>query len=378
MNELRPLFFDQELYVHAANDLIRHLACMELAREVIADPSALARFLFFYHSRGEAAVTGAAFIDRAGGLADHRCLFPGYGNESGAAIREMLRLALNLESSILVFHVRADGDDTPGEAEKEFFANVGAAAELLAVPVLDSWVMAGPRQWSSLTHGTFEPPAATANQEVARRPLTGDEEKAFARELGSLLRDAHEPAAARLVGRERAGVLLERCGGLPGLAATPPDELSCPGLPAPALAGVAAALEVARRIRSLEVPRRRPSSESAIYAALILNRATRLSGGLTGAVFIDRRGAPSIMPALVPAGLRGAIVGRRWLLSQAFLTKARCVQPFTLTPAPGDPAAGAEESEFWDLLAEMRPFVDFEILDHLRIFADGGWRAGER
>ncbi|MCP4662246.1 MAG: hypothetical protein GY856_43140 [bacterium] len=71
-------------------------------------------------------------------------------------------------------------------------------------------------------------------------------------------------------------------------------------------------------------------------------------------------------------------MGRRWLLSQAFLTKARRVQPFTLTPAPGDPAADAGESEFWDLLAEMRPFVDFEILDHLRIFADGGWRAGER
>ncbi|MCP4664559.1 MAG: hypothetical protein GY856_54940, partial [bacterium] len=208
VNELRPLFFDQELYVHAANDLIRHLAYMELAREVIADPPALARFLFFYHLRGDAAVTGAAFIDRAGGLADHRSLFSGSGNESGAAIREMLRLALNLESSILVFHVRADGVDTPGEADREFFAQVGAAAELLAVPVLDSWVMAGPRQWSSLTHGTFAPPAAAANQEVAnqevaRRPLTGDEEKVFERKLGSLLGDAHEPAAARLVGRER-------------------------------------------------------------------------------------------------------------------------------------------------------------------------------
>ncbi|MCP4654667.1 MAG: hypothetical protein GY856_04515, partial [bacterium] len=270
------------------------MALMELAREVIADPSALARFLFFSHSRGDAAVTGAVFIDRAGGLADHQCLFPGYGKESGA-IREMLRLALNLESAILVFHVRADGDARPGEAEKEFFANVGAAADLLAVPVLDSWVMAGPRQWSSLTHGTFAPPAAAAhkaaaNQEVARRPLTGDEEKVFERKLGSLLGDAHEPAAARLVGRERAGVLLEHCGGLPGLAATPPDELSCPGLPAPALASVAAALEVARRLRFVEVPRRRPSSESAIYAALILNRVTRLSGELTGAVFIDHRG----------------------------------------------------------------------------------------
>ncbi|MCP4654099.1 MAG: hypothetical protein GY856_01640 [bacterium] len=374
MEELRRYFYGRADKVLATRELVADLARAELAREVLADPAALARLLFFAHSCGDCTVTGAAFIDRAGGLSDHRDLFEGSAADAKAAVREMIRLALVLEASILVFHVRADGDCTPAASETELHAQVSGAAELLDVPVVDSWVVAGPRKWSPLIATRTGEPAPPANQDLPRRRLTAEELKGAEIVLGTLLRDSSETDAARRLGRERARVLLAQCGGVPGLAATPADELSCPGLPQRAVATVAAALELARRLRQLEVAR--PRSESESKAAVLLHRFARGSGEIHGVIFTGEYGKMTVMPAMAANGSEGAVFLNRWLLSQAVLTCATRAQPFTFTADAGEPGAADEESEFGLRIAKMRPFFDFEILDHLRVFGDGRWCAG--
>jgi hypothetical protein len=191
MPELRCYLRDKIPYVLATQGLIRSLARAGLAREASADPEALARLLFLAHSRGDGAVTGAAFIDRAGGLSSHRILFSGSADESGAAVREMMRLALVLDAAVLVFHIRADGDCSPRATHRALHARICAAAELLDVPVVDSWIVAGPSQWASLTDWAAEPRRSPANEDPARRGLTARESIFAESDLGIAARRSH-------------------------------------------------------------------------------------------------------------------------------------------------------------------------------------------
>jgi DNA repair protein RadC len=374
--ELRWYFPECGVKVMAAGGLARQVARAELAQEVLADPDALARFLFLAHSRGDRAVSGAVFIDRRGALVDHRVLVSEPPGEARAAVREMMRVALAVEAAILVFHVHADGDCTPSAAETELSDQARSAAALLDLQILDTWVLAGPQQWSSLTDPGPAPKEQPSGQELARRPLAVTEAKDAEGSLVILLRESDATVEERREGADQVRALLAHCGGIAGLAATPPDELSCPGLPPPALAAVAAALEVARRLRQFEVPRRRPRSESERIAGFFLHRFARRTEAISGVVFTDSDGRMAALQRLTTADWQDATALRRIVLSLAVNNKATSVQPFTFQPDGADPEAVGEVPDLSSPIAAMRPYFDFEIRDHLGVLGDGSWHAG--
>ncbi|MHC4178675.1 MAG: JAB domain-containing protein, partial [Planctomycetota bacterium] len=341
VHELRWYFPECGVKVMAVQSLAGQVARAEIAREALADPDALAGFLFLTHSRGRP-VSGAAFLDRSGALVDHRVLVWESPGEARAAVQEMMRAALAVEAAILVFHVHADGDCTPTAAETELSDQARSAAALVDLQILDSWVLAGPQQWSSLTDPGPAPAARPSGQELACQPLTPTEAKDVEGSLAILVRDSDATVEERREGHHLAQVLLAHCGGIAGLAATPPDELSCPALPPPAVAAVAAAVELARRLRQVHVPRRRPKSESERIAGFLLHRFARRTEAISGVVFTDANGKMAALQRLTAADWQDVTELRRMVLSMAVNNKAVSVQPFTFQPGSGDPAAGGE------------------------------------
>ena len=88
---------------------------------------------------------------------------------------------------------------------------------------------------------------------------------------------------------EAARRLLERRGGLSGLAQATPRALRGTGLGGAKIATILAAIEIGRRLTRAEVPRRRPLREPATVARYLAMTYSREGQEVMGALFLDTR-----------------------------------------------------------------------------------------
>jgi DNA repair protein RadC len=197
-------------------------------------------------------------------------------------------------------------------------------------------------------------------QPLARLLARGPEALADCELLAVLLGEP-EPALAR--------DLLERCGGLDGLAGAEPHLVLGAGGRGPAR--VRAAVELAARMARREVPEREPMSRPgavARYIALRFLRNQEVMGGL----LVDARHRLLAVREFFRGTLHRVSVEPREVLKAALLHGAAGVVLFHTHPS-GDPAPSREDLLFTRRMARAGEVVGVQLIDHLVVGRGDRW-----
>jgi len=180
-------------------------------------------------------------------------------------------------------------------------------------------------------------------------------------ELLAVLLGEPEPALAH--------DLLERCGGLAGLASEDPGLLLGAGGCGPAR--VRAAVEIATRLAHREVPAREPLSRPAAVARYISLRYPR-DQEVMGALFVDGRHRLVSDREFFRGTLHRAAVEPRAILREGLLRSAAAVILFHTHPS-GDPAPSREDLLFTRRMARAGEVLGIHLVDHLVVGSGGQW-----
>ncbi len=247
--------------LRAAVELVRRIARAQVAPTLRDDGTGLVRYLYLAHSRRHEDITGVLFLNPGGCLFFERILCRGGLSFAALNPLQVLRPALKSAARrILVFHLHAGGPSEFRAAEEAFADRIAAAAALLGLDWMDSWIVGGPTQVFSRKHGHELPrnalsrlsPAAERSGVSERRFLCHGCGRLRAEDaLAVLLSDGLPGARAYAAARH----LLADCGGVAGLASRRPETLRCPEVSPHALEAAAATIELTRRLGQCTVPR---------------------------------------------------------------------------------------------------------------------------
>jgi DNA repair protein RadC len=171
---------------------------------------------------------------------------------------------------------------------------------------------------------------------------------------------------------ETARGLLERFGGLPGVATARPVDLLQAGFTKAQSAALAAVGELARRLLQAELRARnllgRPS-EVANYLAL---RYCGPDQEVMGALFLDVKNQLIGEREIFRGTLSRAAVEPRQILREALALGAAGILLFHNHPT-GDPTPSAEDLLFTRRMAQAGDMLDVRLVDHLIIGGAGRW-----
>jgi DNA repair protein RadC len=166
---------------------------------------------------------------------------------------------------------------------------------------------------------------------------------------------------------DRARRLLDRVGGLVGLAGTTAEELATQGPEASDSDAqrIAAALELARRLPSASMPDRDLLNEPRLVKDFLRSVGNDDAQEHTGALFLNARNRLiKHEPAIYRGTLDRAVVEPREILRRGLLHRAAGVILYHNHPS-GDPTPSREDREFTRRLNSACEAVGMRLLDHI-------------
>lgn len=185
-------------------------------------------------------------------------------------------------------------------------------------------------------------------------------------ELVAVLLDGGSPGGSLRAARD----LLGRSGGLAGLGSV--GSLAAGAEPGPGEAGLAAAVELARRLARREVPAREPMSRPAKVAAYLEIQYCRAGQEVMGALFVDARHRLIADREFFRGNLHRLTADPATILREALLNHAAGVVLFHTHPS-GDPAPSREDLAFTRRFAKAGEVLGVELVDHMIVARGGEW-----
>jgi DNA repair protein RadC len=168
-----------------------------------------------------------------------------------------------------------------------------------------------------------------------------------------------------------AATLLERAGGLPGVARLGPAALAdCPGLGWAKALRLSAGLELGRRSVRTALEPRTPLRSSAHVADLLTARIAHLDHEEMWVVSLDGRSAARSARRVAQGGLHGLSVSARDILRVALLDAASAIVLAHNHPS-GDPTPSPEDIAMTRAVAEAAEVVGTPLVDHVIISSTG-------
>ena len=186
--------------------------------------------------------------------------------------------------------------------------------------------------------------------------------------IAVLLRNGYRGTSAVQIARE----LLDEKGGLPGLLGSTPRMLRRKGLGPAKAAGLAAALEIARRLARNEVAERETLSRPAEIARYLHLRYQARDQEVMGALFLDVRNRMLGDCEIYRGTLDRAAVEPREVLKECLLRGASGVILFHTHPS-GDPTPSSDDYAFTLRMAEAAKVLGIRLIDHLVLAGSGQW-----
>lgn len=186
--------------------------------------------------------------------------------------------------------------------------------------------------------------------------------------IAVLLRTGRRGVSALGLARE----LLDSVGGLDGLATARVEDLRRRGLGPAKVAGLLAAIELARRLARQRVPERQPLSSPEAVARYLSLRYRVRGQEVMGALYLDVRNRLIAESDLFRGTLSRAAVEPRALLRRGLLHGAAAMVLFHTHPS-GDPGPSAEDLEFTRRVHEAGEIVGVRLVDHLILGSGGRW-----
>ncbi len=183
-----------------------------------------------------------------------------------------------------------------------------------------------------------------------------------------LLGTGYRGASALVVARE----LLDRCGGLPGLALTGPTALRRRGLGDAKCATLLAAVEIATRLMRSELPQRQALDRPEAASRYLALRYARRDQEVMGALYLDTRQRLIHEQELFRGTIDRAAVEPRVVLKEGLLVGAAGVLLFHTHPS-GDPTPSVEDLAFTRRLDEAARVVGLRLVDHLIVGSTSRW-----
>jgi len=136
----------------AAVELARRLARQQLpARQPLARPAEVARYLVLRYQQRDQEVMGALFLDVRHGLIADREIFRGTLHRAAVEPREILKECLARGAAgFALFHTHPSGDPTPSAEDVMFTRRMAEAAAVVGVELVDHLVLGATGRWVSL------------------------------------------------------------------------------------------------------------------------------------------------------------------------------------------------------------------------------------
>ena len=136
----------------AAVEVGRRLAHQQLpARQPLARPAEVARYLVLRYQQRDQEVMGALFLDIRHGLLGDQEIFRGTLCRAEVEPRGILKeCLLRGAAGVVVFHTHPSGDPTPSDADLQFTRRMAYAATLVGVELVDHLVLGAIGFWVSL------------------------------------------------------------------------------------------------------------------------------------------------------------------------------------------------------------------------------------
>lgn len=136
----------------AAVEIGRRAARAEVpVRELLREPSAVARYLALRYGTPDQEVMGALYLDTRHRLIAEGELFRGALNRATVEPRPILKQGLLVgAAALLLFHTHPSGDPTPSAEDLAFTRRMAEAGEVVGVRLLDHLILGSARRWLSL------------------------------------------------------------------------------------------------------------------------------------------------------------------------------------------------------------------------------------
>ena len=136
----------------AAVELGRRLARQQLpARQPLARPAEVARYLVLRYQQRDQEVMGALFLDVRHCLIGDREIFRGTLHRAAVEPREILKECLSRGAAgFALFHTHPSGDPTPSAEDVMFTRRMAEAAAVVGVELVDHLVLGATGRWVSL------------------------------------------------------------------------------------------------------------------------------------------------------------------------------------------------------------------------------------
>ncbi|ACX52636.1 DNA repair protein RadC [Ammonifex degensii KC4] len=173
--------------------------------------------------------------------------------------------------------------------------------------------------------------------------------------------------SARGSALDLARFLLANFGGLKGLATTAVQELSSvPGMGEAKAAQVAAALELGRRLGTLEVSSRPVINSPAAAAQLVVPTMAHLEQEEFRVILLDTKNQLLGIETVAVGGLNSAGVLPREVF-RAAVRRSACALILVHNHPSGDPTPSGEDLALTRRLVQAGDLLGIEVLDHLII-----------
>jgi len=136
----------------AAVEIGRRLAREQLpARQPLASPAEVARYLVLRYQQRDQEVMGALFLDVRHCLISDREIFRGTLHRAAVEPREILKECLvRGAAGFALFHTHPSGDPTPSAEDVLFTRRMAEAAAVVGVEMVDHLVLGATGRWVSL------------------------------------------------------------------------------------------------------------------------------------------------------------------------------------------------------------------------------------
>ena len=136
----------------AGLELARRLARAELpSGRLMAQPSAVVRYLMLNYDMPGQEVVGALYLDLRGRLLSERELYRGTLHRAVLEPRGIFKEAFACSAStFLLFHTHPSGDPTPSSHDLSVTRRLSHVGTLLGVPMVDHLILGSVGRWVSL------------------------------------------------------------------------------------------------------------------------------------------------------------------------------------------------------------------------------------
>ncbi len=210
-----------------------------------------------------------------------------------------------------------------------------------------------------------------------RLPIEDQPRERLLRAGGTALSDAELVSLLLQAGSGRQAIelahdVLAKAGGLAGLLRARERDVQVPGVGPARSAVVLAAVELARRVARIRMPRRDLLERPDAVASYLGLRYAQEDQEVMGALYLDVRNRLIGEGDIFRGTLSRAAVEPRTILKVGLLHSASGFILFHTHPS-GDPAPSAEDLSFTRRMSEAGDLLGVKLLDHIILGSAGRW-----